>query len=213
LRNPFIFQTERRLVALTGLRARRLTDLVELMRQAPGACIFYHTHHMYLAHHFETPVFVNDFSRWCTDALQERSLGEKLAAVDLLEFSTIRHLREALVATMESQLESHGGNSRECPSGEEFHFCKSKSFIMPTGLVANDPDHLIRLLPRVSNVSLYFHFFEARLRLGQPTNDFSQWLRGHGRDSLAQAIDRLDPYSTSLDGLRQEIIELGRRLN
>ena len=46
----FVFQTERRLVALTGLRASNLDGLLQGLKQVPGSSIFYHTHHMYLSH-------------------------------------------------------------------------------------------------------------------------------------------------------------------
>lgn len=208
--NPFIFYTERRLVALTGVKAKNLPELLNGLRQVSGSAIFYHTHHQYLSHHFEKPVFYNDFAQWIAEALQEQRLAEQLAAIDLLTFTTIRLLREAIVAMIESYLGENGGRSRECPPDDEFHFCKSKSFIMPTGLVApNVPDFFARL-PHVTNVSLYFHFFEARLRLERSTNDFSQWLTGRGEKALAQTIDRFDPYLMTLDELKEEIIKLGK---
>lgn len=208
--NPFIFYTERRLVALTGVKAKNLPELLNGLRQVSGSAIFYHTHHQYLSHHFEKPVFYNDFAQWIAEALQEQRLAEQLAAIDLLTFTTIRLLREAIVAMIESYLGENGGRSRECPPDDEFHFCKSKSFIMPTGLVApNVPDFFARL-PHVTNVSLYFHFFEARLRLERSTNDFSQWLTDRGEKALAQTIDRFDPYLMTLDELKEEIIKLGK---
>jgi len=78
---PFAFCTERRLVALTALTAANLDQLLRNLHDVPGSSIFYHTHHMYLAHHFETPVFSNDFALWAAEALQEEALGEKLAAI------------------------------------------------------------------------------------------------------------------------------------
>jgi hypothetical protein len=208
---PFIFCTERRLVMLTGLKATRLTDLLDGLRQVPGSSIFYHTHHQYLSHHFETPVFSNDFALWVSEALQEDRLGEQLAAIDLLAFTSIRQLREAIVSVIEADLGRNPRTARECPPGDEFHFCRSKSFVMPTGLTAADPAEFFAVMPHVTNVSLFFHLFGARLRLELPSNDFSQWLAWRGEANLAAAIDRLDPYSMTLDELRDRIVELGRR--
>ena len=59
---PFIFETERRLVMLTGDRARNLNELPDYITKVSGSSIFYHTHHQYLSHHFEKPVFHNDFA-------------------------------------------------------------------------------------------------------------------------------------------------------
>ena len=207
---PFVFYTERRLVTLTGLRASNLNQLLGNLREVPGSSIFYHTHHMYLSHHFETPLFSNDFALWVSEALQEGALGEKLAAIDLLSFTSIRELREAIIATIECHVGEDGRRLRECPPGDEFHFCRSKSFIMPTGLIARDPKEFFEVLPQVSNISLFFHFFEARLRLGRPTNDFSQWLAWCGEEALANSIDATYPYSMTLDEFKARIIALGR---
>jgi hypothetical protein len=57
-------------------------------------------------------------------------------------------------------------------------------------------------------MALYFHFFEARLRLERRTNDFSAWLGSIGETELAERIDRLNPYDYTLDELKQKIIEL-----
>jgi hypothetical protein len=209
--NPFVFYTERRLVALTGLKAKNLPELLHCLNEVSGSSIFNHTHHQYLSHHFEKPVFYNDFARWISEALQEQRLAEQLAAIDLLTFTTIRQLREAIVATIETYLKENGGRSRECPPGDEFRFCKSKSFIMPTGIVASSVPDFFTKLPHVTNVSLYFHFFEARLRLERPTNDFSLWLADRGEKVLAQTIDQLDPYIMTLDELKDEIIKLGKK--
>jgi hypothetical protein len=208
---PFIFCTERRLVALTGLKATNLEQLLRMLAEVPGSAIFYHTHHTYLSHHFETPVFTNDFAMWASEALREERLGEKLAAIDLLAFTSIRQLREAIISTIRADLDDYPRLPRECPPGDEFHFCRSKSFIMPTGLTAADPAEFFEVLPRVTNVSLFFHFFGARLRLERPTNDFSQWLVWRGEVEVAEAIDRLNPYAITLDELRDRIVALGGR--
>ena len=94
--------------------------------------------------------------------------------------------------------------------GQEFHFSESKSFVMPSGIVAEDIPDFFAKLPGVANTSLYFHFFEARLRLGRETNDFSAWLAYRGAEELARAIDRLNPYRMSLDELRDRIARLGK---
>jgi len=207
--DPFRFCTERRLVQLTGQTARTLSELLSVLREISGSCIFYHTHHQFLSHHFEKPVVYNDFADWVSQALQEDVLAEQLSAIDLLDFTSIRQLREAIVAVIEAHLEKVGGGLRECPPGDEFHFCKSMSFIMRTGIVASDVPDFFAKLRGITNVSLYFHFLEARLRLERRTNDFSQWLRWRGEGELADSVDRLDPYVVTLDELKDQIVELG----
>jgi hypothetical protein len=202
----FVFHTERRLVMLTGLKARNLPELLAHLKTVSGASIFYHTHHLYLSHHFEKPRFYNAFATWIGESLQERRLAEQIGAIDMLAFNHIRDLRAAIVSEIEARLAADEGGIRNCPVREEFHFCKSKSFVMPTGLIANDPPDFFEKLRLVANTSLYYHFFEARLRLGVPSNDFSQWLEWLGEAETARAIRRLDPYLYTLDELKQRII-------
>jgi hypothetical protein len=206
---PFHFYTERRLVRLTGRKATTLPELLHHLREVSGSSVFYHTHHLYLSHHFVTPAFYNDFATWSLEALLEPELAERLAAIDLLVFTAIRPLRTAIADTIGRHLQANRRRPRECPPGDEFHFCESQSFVMATGLVAEDVAGFFRLLPQVTTVSLYYHFFEARLRLHRRTNDFSNWLEGLGERALADAIDRLDPYVVTLDELKQQILRLG----
>lgn len=209
--DAFRFCTERHLVELTGLKARNLPQLLAMLREVPGSSVFYHTHQRFLSHHFEKPVVYNDFAVWVGEALREDALSEKLAAIDMAAFTSVRQLREAILKVIEISLRAAGGRARECPPGDEFHFCKSKSFIMPLGTSASSVAEFFSLLPTLSNNSLYFHFLEARLRLEHATNDFSHWLAACGQAELAAAINALDPYTRSLDELKREIIELGLR--
>jgi hypothetical protein len=207
---PFSFYTERRLVALTGRRASNLEELYANLSQVSGSCVFYHTHYLYLSHHFEQPRFYNEFANWVSHALQEEQLAERLTAIDLLAITSIRELREAIASTIQRHLDGSAVR-RNCPAGDEFHFCEAKSFIMPTGIVAHSVPNFFEQLARVTNSCLHFHFFEARLRLQRPTNDFSQWLSDLGETRLARAIDKLNPYVMTLDELKEEIIKMGRR--
>ncbi len=208
--SPFKFYTERRLVALTGVRARDLRELLAGIRAVPGASIFYHTHQRFLSQHYQKPVVYNDFAIWVSEALQEEELAEKLTAIDLRMFFTVRKLRDAISEVIERFVQARSRRLRESPQGDDFHFCKSKSFIMSTGIVAQDTKDFFLQLPRVTNISIYFHLVEAPLRLEQPTNDFSQWFLSHGEGNLARAIDSLDPYSLTLDEIKAKIIELGK---
>jgi hypothetical protein len=208
---PFVFHTERRLVVLTGRRASNLEELLCHLRQVSGSCVFYHTHVAYLTQHFERPRFYNEFANWVSHALQEERLAERLAAIDLLALTSIRDLREAITGTIQKHIDADSKTGRQCPPGDEFHFCEAKSFIMPTGQMAHDITQFFQTIGQVSNTCLHFHFFEARLRLERPTNDFSLWLRDQGETRLARRIDRLNPYAMTLDELKHEIVKVGRR--
>ena len=205
----FIFDTALHLVVLTSITVRTLVGLRAELHNVPSSSIFLHTHREYLAHDFQRSNHANDFARWVSAAHHEEALAEKLAAIDLLAFTTVEDLRKALVDTVDDYLSELNRPSPECRTEEAFHFCQSRSFVLPTGLVAESVDDFFEKMGVLSNASLYFHFFEARLRLGRQTNDFSRWLTDQGRRDLADAIDRLNPYTRTLDELRQDIVQIG----
>ena len=205
----FIFDTELHLVVLTSINVRSLVGLRAELHNVPSSSIFLHTHRNYLAHDFQRTNHANDFARWVSTALREEALAEKLAAIDLLAFTSVEGLREALINTVDDYLRELDRPSAECRSEEAFHFCRSRNFVLPTGLVADSVSDFFEKMRSLSNASLYFHFFEARLRLERRTNDFSLWLTDQGRRDLADAIDRLNPYARTLDELRDEIVQIG----
>lgn len=209
---PFVFHTELRLVALTGIGVKTLGELRHALSVVPGSSIFYHTHHQYLAHHFQKPVYYNDFALWVMEALHDEVLAEKLAALDLLDYTTVRELRDAIIATVDRHLETSPASASAVSTPDEaFHFCRSRSFVLPTDLVAADVGDFFVKLPGVTNASLYFHYFEARLRLNARTNDFSRWFEAVGRSDVAEAIDAINPYVRTLEELKQDIIAIGSR--
>ena len=54
--------------------------------------------------------------------------------------------------------------------------------------------------------SIHHHFIEARLRLHLMSNDFSQWLEEEvGLPQAADAIERIDIYTNTMEGVRQQI--------
>ena len=205
----FIFDTELHLVVLTGVSVTTLVGLRAELHNVPASSIFLHTHREYLAHDFQRSNHANDFARWVSTALHEEALAEKLAAIDLLAFTTMESLREALINTVDEHLSALDRPSPECRAEEAFHFCQSRNFVLPTGLVAKSVNDFFEKMKKLSSASLYFHFFEARLRLGHRTNDFSRWLADQGRRDLADAIDGLNPYTRTLDELREDIVQIG----
>jgi hypothetical protein len=64
------------------------------------------------------------------------------------------------------------------------------------------------MLRKVSINTIYYHMFDARMRPELGNNDFSIWIRDSGYPDLAAAIQALDPYSRTLEGLRNAVIKL-----
>jgi len=206
----FHFSASATLTIATNWRARDLAELAGHLREAPGAVVYYHTHHFLAQHHYLSPEPPNDFAYWVAAVLQEDRLGEQLAAIDLMQFRSLRVLRDRLVAMIEGYLEARG-ELRTAPAGEEFHFREAVTFVVPTGQVAHDLAEFAACMERAGFGSLTFHFFDARLRLERGENDFSEWLReALGEAALAAAVARLDPYTFTMEGLRQAVVRLVR---
>lgn len=207
---PFKFCTRLHLRELTGLRASNLKQLVSLIKTVPGSSIYHHTHHFLQQHQYLSPEPPNDFAYWVSQVLGEERLGERLAAIDTIQYSTIRALRERIVETIEDYLNSYStANLKFASEGEEFHFIRSISFVLPTPYEAHDLQEFVDALKKVTIDSIYFHIFESRLRLEKETNDISNWIEGClGEKELADEIANLDPYTYTLEGLRENIISL-----
>lgn len=212
-KDPFVFYTRLHLSELTGLRASTLGQLLELIKEVNGSCIYHHTHRFLQQHQHLSPEPPNDFAYWVTEVLGEDELGERLASIDVIQFTTIRSLREKIVATIEKYLNDNLlAKVRFSREGEEFHFIKSVSFVLPTNYVAYDLKGFIDILSRITIDSIYYHIFEARLRLEKNTNDFSNWIgTSIGDEKLAKEISKLDPYTFTLEGLRNKVIKIVKR--
>lgn len=205
--DAFHFFTRAHLRELTGLKARNLTELLEHVKTVPGSVIYHHTHHFLQQHQYLSPEPPNDFAYWVTQALRHDRLGEKLASINTCDFSTIRELRERIVQVIETEL-GHGKDHNQAPEGNEFYFIRSVSFVLPTPYFAHDLVEFLDGLKHVTIDSLYYHIFESRLRLERPTNDFSEWLASLGEKELAVQITRLDPYTHTMEGLRNRLIQM-----
>lgn len=210
LKEPFRFYTRMHLSALTGLRASTLEELLGLIRDVPGACIYHHTHRFLQQHQYLSPEPPNDFAYWTAEILGEGELGERLASVDTVQFSTIRELREKLASTITKYLkENPAAQKRFAREDQQFHFIKSMSFVLPTKYTAANLAEFSDILRKITIDSIYFHMFEARLRLEKGTNDFSRWMEiSLGDADLAKKIARLDPYTQTLEDLRATIIQI-----
>jgi len=203
----FRFKTSAKLVEIVGRRATTLAELLAGIRELDGSVLFHHTHHFALRRLLLAPQPPNEFAQWVDDALRERELAERLLALDMSGFETIRALRERLVGILEDRLRA-GPPPSPAPEGMAFHFLRTRSFVLPTPFVANDLVSFREALERVSLNSIYHHMFEVKLRLGRGANDFSLWMdTSLGERELAASIARLDPYAHTLPALREAILD------
>ncbi len=207
---PFRFSTRLHLSELIGLKASNLNQLLELIEQVPDTSIYHHTHRFLQQHQYLCPEPPNDFAYWVTEVLGEDDLGERLASIDTVQFSTIRELREKIIRTIATYLKEYPWAPKKfVREGGEFHFMKSMSFIIPTRYVANDLKEFVEILKKITIDAIYFHIFAAKLRLGKETNDFSNWIdQCVGDKDLAQRIAQLDPYTYTMEDLRKVVIRM-----
>lgn len=203
--HPFHFHTRLILLELTGRKAGNLKELLEGIREVPESVVYHHTHHFLQQHLFLSPEPPNDFGYWVREALDEDVLAERLSSIDTCTFNDIKSLREAIIDVIQSHLRD-GGELRGSPPGEEFNFIKAVMFILPTRYIASTLAEFADAIRKVTVNSLYFHIFEARLRLGRKGTDFSYWLETSlGEGEIARKIEKLDPYTHTLEGLRNKM--------
>jgi hypothetical protein len=212
-KDPFRFYARLNLSELTGLKASNLEELLECIKKVPGSSIYHHTHRFLQQHQYLSPEPPNDFAYWVSNVMGEKKLGEHLASIDTIGFNNIGDLRREFISEIEGYLqENPSSKSRFANRDEALYFIKSISFIFPTNYVANDLSEFLEMLKKITIDSIYFHIFESRLRLAKGTNDFSNWIKESvGDGKLADDIAKLDPYSYTLEELKESIVKLIQR--
>ena len=207
-RSPFYFNSAAHLLRIGREKAANLQELLEALRTCPDSSIFQHTFQTLEEHHFIKEGFSNDFSHWAFAACNEVELAERLAALDVREFTSIATLRERLVRIIEEYLQKNP-RAASRTAMEPLYLMASDLVVVPTPYVARNLEEFADGLRKVSIHAIYYHFIDARLRLKLNNNDFSVWLE-HELD-LAQAADRLnriDIYTSTLEGVRRHILKI-----
>ena len=208
---PFYFNTSEHLLRIGRLKATNLIELLEAVQTCPDDSIFQHTFRTLQEHHFIRQGFSNDFAHWSLFACHEPVLAEKLASVDVREFTAIEGLRHRMVEILDEFLQKHSWSGSR-PANEPFYFCASDIVVLPTPFVADSVAAFLAGLQQVSVHSIHHHFIEARLRLHLMSNDFSQWLEEEvGLAQTADSIERIDIYTNTMEGVRQQIARVVER--
>ena len=205
-KSPFIFMSAAHLLRIGRERANNLGELLEALRVVPDDSIFQHTFRTLQEHHFIREGFSNDFAHWAFAACNEVSLAERLASLDVREFTSLPSLRERIIKIVEDYVQQNP-RSRERTALEPFYFCASDTIVLPTELSANNLEEFIDAIEKVSLHSVHYHFIEARLRLKLTSNDFSVWLeRELELPALAERLNRIDIYTSTLQDVRRQIV-------
>ena len=207
-KNVFRFYECFALTTLTGRRAANIVEFVEILKSASPEAIFHHMHQYFLKPHAVLPEFPNDFAVWVSESLSEPLLAEALANINPFEFSNIEDLRAEILRIIDNYIRSYPSPRPVLP-GREFMFNEGITIVIPTEIEAVQIHDFVQKLKTVDYSSIYFHFYESRLRLGRPTDDFSEFLATSlDRPGVAARIKSLDPYMYSTEVLRDKIVKL-----
>jgi hypothetical protein len=207
-RSPFYFNSAAHLLRIGCEKAATLMELLEAIRTCPESSIFQHTFQTLAEHHFITGGFSNDFSHWAFASCNEVELAERLAAIDVREFTSIATLRERLIHIIESYLQKNPRAAGRVAM-EPFYVMASDLVVVPTPYVAHNLEEFAEGLRKVSIHAIYYHFIDARLRLKLNSNDFSIWLEKElDLPQAADKVNRIDIYTSTLEDVRRGILKV-----
>jgi len=205
---PFVFTgcvEVRQALQRTAADERELMDRLE---EVPAGSIFYHTHGYFLRHRPITTAYGNDFAAWVAVQVRDQALSERLAVVNPFEFASVEALREELITVVYDHLRPLRSVPR-VETGEPFQFQQSYIVEVELGPPSVTLVEFRDGLATVDASAIYFHMVEARARLGRRSGDFAEWIRDSlGLTALAERIERVDTYMTSLERVRARVLAL-----
>ena len=201
---PFEFRQCISILKATGKKAGDLHELMDLLDKVSGECIFHHTYQYFLKGHILE--YSNDFAHWTAESLEERALSERLSNIDPYDFTEIGNLRNELIRVIDDYLKVFP-EPREAMPGDEFYFNETVTFIYPVGIRAHNLAEFLTAMKYIDTASVYYHFYEARVRLGNRIDDFSKWIEdAFGKKELAVRIRSIDPFMHTLEDIKRHVI-------
>jgi hypothetical protein len=205
---PFSFVGCVEIKEMLGRQARDESELLLHLEEVPPDSIYFHTYSYFLRHSYLKGQYPNDFATWAAEEVGDSVLGERLGILNPFAFESVEALRNELITIMDDHLNDLQVVPRVV-HGEPFEFMSSRIIEIPTGVEVESLSDFISALREIEGSAIYFHVFEARLRLGKPQSDFSIWLEtALGQKELAARIDALDPYFLRLEILRSRIVDM-----
>lgn len=189
----------------TGKKAGNLHTLKDLIAQVSDDSIFHHTYQYFLKEHILE--YTNDFAHWAGESLEERSLAEQLSNIDPYEYDSIGDLRKELLSVIGNYIERFP-EPREAMRGDEFYFNETITLIFPIGIRVKNLAEFLMAIKFVYAGSIYYHFYEARMRVGGGIDDFSKWIEESlDKKGLAERIRAIDPFMHNTEDIRGHISE------
>ncbi len=207
--NPFQFSECFLMPMPLGKKATNLRELLEILRESNESVLDYHLLQFRLAVTQPFVEYPNEFALWAATALQDPKLAEKLSSFDPFEHENMGQVREAVLDILEEYLWDLPMVPWARP-GFEFHFCEASMVVIQQEIPATTMKEFCSVLEKIGLDSVYYHFFEARHRLGMhQIDDFSYWIdTNFGLPGLVAAIRDIDIYFFSLKEIRDILLKL-----
>ena len=222
--DPFEFMQCVSIVKSTGKSAKNLRELRKLISEVGDESIFHHVYQYFLKGHILE--YTNDFAHWAGEHLEESALSERLTSIDpytgeyvddkvLAErlakaepytLESVHKVRKELVRKIDDFLKEYP-EPRDVVRGNEFYFNETINLVFPVGVKAENLAEFLVAIEHIDAGSIYFHFYESRVRLGEGVaNDFSRWIE-HTlfRKKVADRIRTIDPFMHSIESIRENI--------
>lgn len=203
----FEFKTELHLIKLLGLKARNIQELYDNLQIIPLSSVYYHTHRFLKQHHFLSPEPPNDFAYWIKNALNLKELAEEIACIDTVSYDGLKELRNEILKRLSLYIRNQK-YLPNCQKGDEFYFMSCQTFVLPLNKIASDLREFYEIIKTIDINSIYFHVFEARMRIKREENDFQSWLKEIGEQEISHKLSNLDPYNMTLENLREKILKI-----
>jgi len=204
---PFEFRQCITILKATGKKARNLRELRDRISDVSDESISHHVYH-YFQKEKRILEYTNDFAQWAGETLKENILAEQLSNIDPYSFKCIVDLRNEIVRVIDAYLKTFP-KTRAALSGDEFYFNEGITLVSPVGIHVKNLAEFLMAIRYVDLESIYFHFYEARIRPPEEVDDFSHWFGDAlNKKGLADRIRSIDPFMHSLEAARQHIIEL-----
>ncbi len=203
---PFEFRQCVNVVVSTGKKAKNLRELRDLIASVSEESIFHHTCQYFLKGH--TLEYTSDFAQWTGQILEERALAEQLSNIDPYAYRNMGKLREKLLNVIDAYFENFP-EPRDALPGGEFYFVRTLTLVFRSGIKAKNLAEFLIAIRYIDPASIYYHFYDARIRLGGGIDDFSKWIdEVLGKNELAEKIRAIDPFMHTIDGIREHLAEI-----
>lgn len=210
--NPFWFSECFLMPMPIGKQAINLRELYDILQEVGESVHYYHLMQSRLAITQAVVEYPNDFALWAATALQDTKLAEKLSSFDPFDYDDIGEVRQAVLDILEEYLWDLHHVPWTRP-GYEFHFCEASMVVIRQEIPAANLKEFCLALQKVGLDSVYYHFFEARHRLGmRQIDDFSYWIdTNFGLPGLVADIRNIDIYFYTLKEIRDTLLRLINR--